>query len=445
MQRTEFGNSEICVRSGDTPTYFSFPGTPGDEAVQGSGAYGSDYIEMTEGGGFLYCGYSPEDIAGSSFVTGWDTALRVDLAGGQIREAARMGDSIRFRYVYDFDQTGAYFLEVTLDAGTLEISSITDAGGEYAKLYYQYGASSPAGEKLTAAFSGKTRTILCHYEGGDRTFVLPADWAFTVDHWGLSKTCYLDAAMTQAMAVIPGDGADYEIWAGPLNAEPAGGPAPVQEVPDSYYGKWYEDGGPTEITISGEGRFSLELGGDVYEGTLCWTDEENGLWASGPRFEVVLDNGFVLFEDAHVTEEDGKLTFAYGGGAQLFRKGSVIRADKIEGEIPANALTFTADKGEYAVLVLLHTDVPVREFTFFSLKQEYTPEGEFFGFSSVDLYKLATMEPDKPLAVTVSFGEFIPLYGFSYREENGEYRSFGITESGMDGSVIVSEIEAAKG
>ena len=66
-------------------------------------------------------------------------------------------------------------------------------------------------------------------------------------------------------------------------------------------------------------------------------------------------------------------------------------------------------------------------------------------FSAVELYKLAKMDPDKPLLVKMTFGEIYPTYGFTYKDEKHWYRTFGITESGMDGSVSLIEIKAAMG
>ena len=55
------------------------------------------------------------------------------------------------------------------------------------------------------------------------------------------------------------------------------------------------------------------------------------------------------------------------------------------------------------------------------------------------------MKPDKPLLVTLTFGELYPAYGFTYKDADGTERDFGLIQSGRDGSVLVTEIAVPKG
>ena len=51
----------------------------------------------------------------------------------------------------------------------------------------------------------------------------------------------------------------------------------------------------------------------------------------------------------------------------------------------------------------------------------------------------------KPLLVSMTFGEVFPAYGFTFKNEDGIFKTYGINLSGEDGSVIISEVRAALG
>ena len=213
-------------------------------------------------------------------------------------------------------------------------------------------------------------------------------------------------------------------------------PAPLED----YVGRWISEG--SVLQIFDDASFIYDSGGYLWTGFLRWTTEDRSLWATGGRYELVETNGAVLFDDAHVIAENNGLAFCVGGGAELFTKGSAIRAEYAGDTLPDHN-EFTADRGEYAVKVLLTPNVPVKNFSFFSLTYEGMNETEPI-FSSVEPYRFADMKPEKPLLVTMTFGEAFPSYGFSYQDENGLHQ-YGITQSGMDGSVILTEITVGMG
>ena len=66
-------------------------------------------------------------------------------------------------------------------------------------------------------------------------------------------------------------------------------------------------------------------------------------------------------------------------------------------------------------------------------------------FSTEELYELEKFEPDKPLLVNMTFGEIFPTYGFTFKNADGIFKTYGINLSGQDGSVILSEVKAFLG
>ena len=435
-------------------TGYSWTDEDGTEYKGGHGNLGEDYFEADpERGGYVYSASVPDsgeylftdqNADGEHYL--YDRTLTDALMMGSVTDVKKVGDNVSFRYVYEFDETGEEALTYTVEPVNVLIRSIDlESYGNSEKVLL--GEDVPFEEELKKAFE-KTRTILCHYgEAGDRSYTLPADWSFRPGYMEV-LLFYTDAAMKELCeGPIPGDGKDYELWVREREESFSANEPTEPDSLDRYAGTWYSGTSPCVLTVEENGRFSFESGGEVYEGTLAWTEESKSLSASGPRCELMLDNGTVLSGDAFVSEFGGRITLAQNGGAEIYRKDSFVRAvhEADAGRIPEDCLTFDADTGPYAAKVLLTPEFPVRNFVFFSLKLEDSGADEGPVYSAAELYRLADFSWEKPLLVSVSFGEIYPLYGFSYTDQNGGVRSFGLVESGMDGSVQVIDIRVAFG
>lgn len=72
--------------------------------------------------------------------------------------------------------------------------------------------------------------------------------------------------------------------------------------------------------------------------------------------------------------------------------------------------------------------------------EEVTQEGDV-RFKQTVLETIPALEPGNPLAVQLAFGCSIPNFGVRYTDDTGVTRTFSIMESGMDGSLLMTEIE----
>ena len=134
-------------------------------------------------------------------------------------------------------------------------------------------------------------------------------------------------------------------------------------------------------------------------------------------------------------------------GAERFFRGSVVIARRAEDFLASwpEYIEYAADTGEYAAGVLLIPMTDVEDFTLMSLVYEGGSVGDEPVFTAVDLAQFPEIGPEKPLLLSMTFGEIFPAYGFSYVDGTGARRTFGITESGRDGSLEVTEIRIARG
>ena len=86
------------------------------------------------------------------------------------------------------------------------------------------------------------------------------------------------------------------------------------------------------------------------------------------------------------------------------------------------------------------TMVPVEDFTVVSLfLQESGEDGELY-FDVTELFDYGTLTPDRPLSVTLTIYGTMPSYGISFTDPSGIHHLYGVTMSGMDGSLELMEI-----
>ena len=230
------------------------------------------------------------------------------------------------------------------------------------------------------------------------------------------------------------------------------------EVPDSdsaapadfstLAGTWHADESGTILTIYGNGGFELNEAEDTYEGSLVYTDTDGDLWESGPRYELYLENNervpncYFALDDA----QPGKLVYAVGGGAELFSRGDsaydengiVVRVQWAN-ETWTDCDQFTAYSGDYEVGIIFSASRTLRDFKVLSISLEDVDEDGMPVFSVLELYTQDALTPERPLFVQTSFPGDMPTNGISYLDDDGTTRYFSVSESGFDGSLILSE------
>ena len=124
----------------------------------------------------------------------------------------------------------------------------------------------------------------------------------------------------------------------------------------------------------------------------------------------------------------------------------LIGVRKVEegADLPAHD-AFAADHGEYAADVLIEAYAGVTDFRVYALKSDGVLADGSPDFTMTELYRYASFTPEKALVLTMTFGEILPTYGFSYRDAAGNFHLYGITESGMDGSAEITELHIPMG
>ena len=126
--------------------------------------------------------------------------------------------------------------------------------------------------------------------------------------------------------------------------------------------------------------------------------------------------------------------------AEEWRKPTVTAAWEDEADVPAAALLVTADNSETAVRLVLTTDVPVRDFCILRLTDPNIDDDGNLSFTTELVYNAGTFTPDRPIVLVTAFYGDLPNNGVSYTDETGATRTYALDISGMDGSLLLTEL-----
>ncbi len=108
-------------------------------------------------------------------------------------------------------------------------------------------------------------------------------------------------------------------------------------------------------------------------------------------------------------------------------------------EQSGSADILVADGGEVAARVLFTTDGAVKDFTVLALSSPEIDNNGNLTFETTPVCEVELFTADTPIVVVMSFLGDIPNYGISYDNGMGEVQRFTVSESGYDGSLILSE------
>lgn len=100
---------------------------------------------------------------------------------------------------------------------------------------------------------------------------------------------------------------------------------------------------------------------------------------------------------------------------------------------------YTVDTTEYAQTVLVYDENGMSDIELLGLDYiDYTDKGNL-ALNMRYIYNMGETKGDEAIAVTMAFGETIPVCGIQYKDANGVLRKFAFDLSGQDGSVYVWE------
>lgn len=213
-----------------------------------------------------------------------------------------------------------------------------------------------------------------------------------------------------------------------------------------FFGTWISESGNLTLRVFKGSGFILTMEDDEpIQGHLEFTEEDRGLWASGPRYELIDLQGEVVYGNAFVTkdpEKSGEITLAYGGGAERLKEECPVSIAFIyDGSAMELYNSFVADEGNYAEMSMLVSNRDLKNFKIVRLTLKSISQDGHTDFISEPLYEQDVLAFNAPLLLQMIFSENIPSYGFSYTDDDGTVHLYGLSLSGRDDSIYVAEIE----
>lgn len=113
-------------------------------------------------------------------------------------------------------------------------------------------------------------------------------------------------------------------------------------------------------------------------------------------------------------------------------------------DYPASADTctwVTLDTSDYQTQVVLQAREDVTDLRVYQLSFEDVNEAGSAVFESVEVYRQDLMSASLPLGLTLTFPGDMPSYGISFVDDSGQLHRYAIGESGMDGSLYLTDAE----
>ncbi len=155
------------------------------------------------------------------------------------------------------------------------------------------------------------------------------------------------------------------------------------------------------------------------------------------RVETVGESMLLRYEAGEILtlnmEEDTYETFTQtrSGSCVVVRDADAMAVDWSSRD------SFVADDMPPVVRAAFCAMLPVEDFTVVALSLQDGPE---IKFDAAELYEYGALTPGLPLKVTLTIPGTIPAYGVSFTDPSGAERLFGVTVSGLDGSLELTEI-----
>ena len=211
-------------------------------------------------------------------------------------------------------------------------------------------------------------------------------------------------------------------------------------------GVWFDEIGHDALLIFPNGGFQLQDWNGFQEGELVYTEEDGGMWESGPRFEMSLENNERLYEDAYLVMEDDpdELIYVIGGGAVVMTRQApdwatddgLVQVRFPDGPMIDCTVAELVEGDDTAEVVFTALGT-VRDLQFYELALEDVDDEGNPTFAVETVYQQDWLTGQIPLVVVTAFYGDIPNNGFSYTDGAGETHRYYISLSGYDGSLYL--------
>ena len=200
------------------------------------------------------------------------------------------------------------------------------------------------------------------------------------------------------------------------------------------------------------GIFRLSTNGDLLEWLdFYFTDVQGeeivtyynqaGIWDASYEGNQLVDVDFWrLWEIMEADQEELTLTAFYY--YQTENPGSIVVPQWYSEGVLEDVEQVTLSDSAYSTKIALcayNGAVTDLQLLFLELAEE--AQEDSIAFRETAVKAIPTLEPGKPLVVQLEFGCAIPNFGIRYTDNSGITKTYSVMQSGMDGSLLMNEIQ----
>lgn len=229
-------------------------------------------------------------------------------------------------------------------------------------------------------------------------------------------------------------------------------------------GEWLDEDGTGRLVIDENGFFTLTDENGAISGLLAFSGTaadaaENGEpwpdadWMTdGTRYVMYLDSGeplpgepWLLFDE----NDPAELVYLSEETARVYlRQAGAPARDALDVKVqwPLDALRgvsaydeFAASQDPMAARLAFTAEKPVQDFKVLALSFDGVFDDGTAVFSTQELYSLPSLQPGRPLVVSLLFEGAVPATGISYVDDAGQLHRLAVDLSGESGEPYLWE------
>lgn len=143
-------------------------------------------------------------------------------------------------------------------------------------------------------------------------------------------------------------------------------------------------------------------------------------------------------------------TVLTSGAAMVYAEGgSIIHVEPVIerflNQVESYDFCTDAEGSEYATKVVFQVDEPVTDFRYSSFQVDFSDEGQILMQDKQELFYAESYSPEQFFVAELEFMEFMPNHCVEFLDMENAYHCYLLSESGEDGSPILSEYETIPG
>lgn len=142
-----------------------------------------------------------------------------------------------------------------------------------------------------------------------------------------------------------------------------------------------------------------------------------------------------------IDEGDASASVDIGEDASLLLTADTLTRKEVDGYIDGTNPVLGDVDAEYCAHILLSVSQPVTDFKLWSLQSDIDEDGSLTVCEETLKGSTDSVTPEQTALINCELGEILPIVGISFTTEDGAVKHYYLSESGKDGSILLTAYE----